>query len=34
MNSKKSEKIMESNLYYEEAGKNILGSTAYSNKLE
>ena len=34
MNSKNYEKITESKLYYEEARKNKMGSSAYSNKLE
>ena len=34
MNSKKSEKITESVLQYEDARKNKIGPTAYSNKLE
>ena len=34
MNSKKSEKIIESIKWYEGARKNIVGSPAYSNKLE
>ena len=34
MNSKKYEKIIESIFTDEEARKNKMGSTAYSNKLE
>ena len=34
MNSKKYEKITESIKCYEEARKNKIGPTAYSNKLE
>ena len=34
MNSKKYEKITESKFTYEDARKNKLGSSAYSNKLE
>jgi hypothetical protein len=34
MKNKKCEKITESILTYEEARKNKMGSSAYSNKLE
>ena len=34
MNSKKCEKITESKNCYEDARKNKIGSSAYSNKLE
>ena len=34
MNSKKCEKIIPSVFDYKEAGKNKVGVTAYSNKLE